>query len=862
MTLKKKLVFFIAGSGIFFSILYLWLNHMTIFHSQSEQKRIFTSKVASRVSMVIENEKKRITTICFDWAAWDVMYAYAEKPTREFESQSMPAAVIPEYDLNLVIIMNRERWAIYHEGYDRTARRPIQFTPGKQQNEPFWENIAVDFDQPSLRSFVSDSEHGPMIMVSAPILHSDARGPMNGRVVMGRMVNADFNRRIGAAIQEKTKLLRPEQAADLFDAEQRRQLRLDNFCLKESKDLLRIFCAYADPAGRTAFLVQVDSDKTLFNLQEKAAGNFLLALWLITVLYGSLFFWAIDRMLLKRLKDISRKTSDITTFEDLSIRIPEDQHDELAQLGHNINKMLERLENENVRRQEMDNRLLMNEKLVATGRLAANIAHEINNPLFAIANSLAVIKGHLKNARSDVREVLTLSENEIARVRKITRKLLDYGKINLETFKESDIDAIMDTACDVLKLSQLTRNTVIARERRDGERPIFCNPDSLQQVFMNLILNASEAMDGAGEIAIGVTGGGDAYEIHFRDTGPGFADDIKKRIFEPFNSSKDAKGAGLGLYISYHIIKRHGGSMTLDDSCRSGSHLVVTLPRRRGRNMREKPRLLIVDDDPEVRKSLQIWLRNEGFTVFVAANESQARDVLKSEDIALCLVDLRLKNEDGLRLAGELKALDEQLKIIVITGYPTYETAIAAMKTGIFDYLSKSTDNDAILRKINAAVEERERDLARAGGGGQSKYDVILIGHHQLVKEGLENFFKENPEFRLRHTYHSYEYINKSDFNLEAALLLICASCNGDFLQDQETFFGRLKIVFPNARAVIINCDCDDDRKRELIRRGVKGFLPANISKSQLKKALGCILGRPDLDQPRSVAPAAQRAAG
>ena len=74
----------------------------------------------------------------------------------------------------------------------------------------------------------------------------------------------------------------------------------------------------------------------------------------------------------------------------------------------------------------------------------------------------------------------------------------------------------------------------------------------------------------------------DAYEIHFRDQGPGFPDAIKKRIFEPFNSSKDAKGAGLGLYISYHIIKRHGGNMILDEACRPGAHLIVTLPRRGG----------------------------------------------------------------------------------------------------------------------------------------------------------------------------------------------------------------------------------------------------------------------------------------
>ena len=229
-----------------------------------------------------------------------------------------------------------------------------------------------------------------------------------------------------------------------------------------------------------------------------------------------------------------------------------------------------------------NSRLILNEKLVATGRLAAHIAHEINNPLFAISNSIAVIKRQIKNASPDIVEVLPLAEKEIKRVRKITKKLLEYGKINLETFRESDIHAILDTACEVLKLSRQIKNTVISRNKKNGALPVFCNPDSLQQVFMNLILNASEAMNGRGEIFIEVKRLPAAYEVHFRDSGRGFPAVIKKSIFEPFNSSKETKGAGLGLYISYHIVKRHGGSMVLDETYPSGAHLIVTLPQRGG----------------------------------------------------------------------------------------------------------------------------------------------------------------------------------------------------------------------------------------------------------------------------------------
>ena len=92
----------------------------------------------------------------------------------------------------------------------------------------------------------------------------------------------------------------------------------------------------------------------------------------------------------------------------------------------------------------------------------------------------------------------------------------------------------------------------------------------------------SPAQRSLGLIDITVERSGLDYKIHFRDSGPGFPDAIKQRIFEPFNSSKETKGAGLGLYISYHIVKKHGGSMCLDETAQSGAQMVITLPRRGG----------------------------------------------------------------------------------------------------------------------------------------------------------------------------------------------------------------------------------------------------------------------------------------
>lgn len=582
MTLKKKLVFFILGLCASYFLLFMTIDHFTLFHSRSAQKTVFANKVLSRVLKVVESEEKRIATLCYDWAAWDAMYAYVEHPSKEFEDESLPQIVVPESDLSLVMVLNGERQVIFHQGYDQASRRFVSFQLQDGSPPCLWNCLLETFPSPRTESFMAETKFGPLLVLSAPILHSDGKGPMNGRVVMGRLVDESLRQRVAAIIQESTSLLTPAEVQQTLAPQEWRSLNGMNSFFTEGRDSLRVYALFRNKAGRPIFIFRTDADKTLFDLQRQAVRNFLLALLLCTGLVGYIFYRFVDRMLLRRLDDISKKAQRVNTFDDLSVRIAEGRRDEISQLGHDINKMLERLEDENARHQEMEKRLILNEKLVATGRLAADIAHEVNNPLFAIANSLAVIKKQIPDSSGDVGEVLHLAEKEIARVRKITRKLLDYGKINLETFRECDLEAILDTAGEVLKLGGQIGQTAVSRVGRSGEKPILANADSLQQVFMNLIVNASEAMAGGGEVAISVERRADKYEVHFQDQGPGFSQEIRKRMFEPFNSSKETKGAGLGLYISYHIVKRHGGSITMGEAGKVGAHLVVTLPLRGG----------------------------------------------------------------------------------------------------------------------------------------------------------------------------------------------------------------------------------------------------------------------------------------
>lgn len=259
-------------------------------------------------------------------------------------------------------------------------------------------------------------------------------------------------------------------------------------------------------------------------------------------------------------------------------------------------------------------------------------------------------------------------------------------------------------------------------------------------------------------------------------------------------------------------------------------------------NGNQKPRLLLIDDDPSVLESFKRWLEAEGYHLYTAASKEEAFKVLKEQNIAVCLIDLKMEEEDGLQISAQLKKVDSLLKIIIVTGYPSYETAIDAMKMGIFDYVSKASEGKDILKKIEGAVEARNNEIASKQEPTGNQKDIILVCHHMMIKEGFDNFCREQQDYRLTHTYHSVDYIKSSDFNNNAELVLICRTCNQEGLDQPDEMCTQLRLLFPRGRMVMINYQSSDEHKKMLIKLGVKGFLPKNIFKENMEKAFRAVL--------------------
>ncbi len=579
VSIRAKLVHFISFMVLVSVGLFFLIGHFTIDRSRSQQKAIFTRQVIARIGAVLDAEMDRVAVLCQDWAVWDAMYEFVVRPSQDFRLESLPETILEESRLNLALVLDNRGRPVHLQGFDPATGEETGFGWGARPPSQLEEVIVQSIAAPQSQRMICHTLHGPLLLVSAAITRTDGSGPAIGRLVLGRLIGPDFSAPISRALQERTELWLPSTSGEARWRQLLSTFSGGEFRFHESESALSIDHLVRDCRGQPAFVVHVRAQKRIFFILQRASRLFF-ALLLVGVLAAAIFFFFfVQHQLLGRLQRITRHMDNIAGLSDLTMPLDEKGRDEIARLAGHINRMQERLRLEVERQRKLERNVVMNEKLVATGRLAANVAHEINNPLFAISNAIQVIKRELPAPATEVAEVIHLAEREIRRVRGITRNLHDFTRLAPGEFRSVDMLETISAAIQVLKWGRGLRRTRVMVEPPAGSFPVIGNADSLQQVFMNLLRNASEAMSGGGRVVVSLFAGDGTWDIHVRDEGPGFAPGMESRLFEPFLSSRDVRGVGLGLYISYQIVNRHNGSLSLQRDGRPGAHLLVRLPR-------------------------------------------------------------------------------------------------------------------------------------------------------------------------------------------------------------------------------------------------------------------------------------------
>ncbi|RMG19301.1 MAG: HAMP domain-containing protein [Deltaproteobacteria bacterium] len=350
---------------------------------------------------------------------------------------------------------------------------------------------------------------------------------------------------------------RTEEVAELSRQLEQRERRLGSQIRALSRALeLRL--------QREVFEAQAEEDRATLAIMLLSLSAVLVAL--LVTLFTQRTLRPI-RLLTEGVQDISRG--------EFGRRVEISSSDEIGDLGREFNAMAQALEERERQLAEQRRALLRAERLAAVGRMAAQVSHEIRNPLSSIGLNAELLGDELGD-RPEAHRLLDAIATEIDRLTEITEAYLDFARLPQPSLSEEDIGALVRDLAEFTR-SEMEAGGITLHTEIAGDLPrVRIDPNQLRRGLYNLLRNAREAMPGGGEIWLRVRAAGDRLRMEVEDTGPGIDEADQEHIFDPFFSTKEG-GTGLGLSLTAQIVEEHGGRIRCEHGAR-GARFVVELP--------------------------------------------------------------------------------------------------------------------------------------------------------------------------------------------------------------------------------------------------------------------------------------------
>lgn len=560
----------LVGSGFILALLFHFSVNTTLVPQLKQQKERYIEKLRNTLHTSLSEEEKSITALCKSWADWDGMKDYIEKPSSAFEKEFFSDSSFLGHGMNMILILGPGGKILFNKNY----RTDVKFvTIDQLAIESAIRNVTAAVKKKSRFFYaIVNTAYGPLMTAANPVNGG-------GVVILGRFMDQVLLEKISLHFAET---LQPVSFKNktLFDF-YLKQMRGKNFYSWEDKKKITLLYLVKDIGGVPSIIFKIEADNNLFRLVKTHTRLYILFSVLSIILLGILLYLLIEKYINKRIVNISTQMKNVGGLRDISRRITLDtMEDEISSLINELNNMLEKIESEKETKQNVEQMLITSEKLVCIGRLTSSIAHEINNPILVISNCLQALKNTCAGNPCLNKEALEVSRKEVDRVRNIISNLLDFHRPATEEFSEINLNDVLLQSLDVLKWSHKLDSIKILTPKKH-HFIVYGSQDKLKQVFFNFILNSAEA--GAGKNGVLrieiVPSEADSFcEVHFIDNGPGLSQEIKERLFEPFVSTKMDKGVGLGLYVSYKIIKNHNGEIVYNDTYKEGTYFIIKLP--------------------------------------------------------------------------------------------------------------------------------------------------------------------------------------------------------------------------------------------------------------------------------------------
>jgi signal transduction histidine kinase len=364
-----------------------------------------------------------------------------------------------------------------------------------------------------------------------------------------------------------------------------------------------------------------------------------------------------------------------------------------------------------------DEQLVRSQRLESVGRLAGGIAHDFNNLLTVI-----ITYGHLLQRRAEVPDAkLGEMVRAAQRAGELTRQLLALSRRQVLQPTVLDLGELLDTMTDMLRRA-IGEDVELAITKRAPIAPIYVDAGQIEQVILNLVVNARDAMPQGGRIAIALATADSHVRLTVRDSGVGMDPATLAQIFEPYFTTKDAaKGTGLGLPTALGIVEQSGGTIRVTSEPGDGTTFEVRLPVHAG-STREPPvstpaiapastapvteTVLLVEDDEQVRKIIGTVLREHGYTVIEAPTPGDALLIAEQNPtIDLLLTDVVMPRMGGRLLAERIHQLAPAARVLFMSGHTDDAILRHGIESSAVAFIEKPIEPVTLLAKLREILD-------------------------------------------------------------------------------------------------------------------------------------------------------------
>lgn len=388
-------------------------------------------------------------------------------------------------------------------------------------------------------------------------------------------------------------------------------------------------------------------------------------------------------------------------------------------------------------RETFERKLQESQKLESLGVLAGGIAHDFNNLLTGVLGN-ASLAMHEVSPTSNVYTYLTEINDAASRAAELCRQMLAYSGRGRFVVKRTMINPVIEQTAQLLQLS-VSKQAVLRFELGNALPPVEVDVTQVRQALMNLVVNASEAQGDAGgviTVSTGVTNVDAAYlnsaqlasplepgefvHIDVSDTGSGMTPDVRARIFEPFYSTKFT-GRGLGLAAVLGIVRGHRGSLKVYSEAQRGSTFKLLFPSMRGeledpaavpppQSWKGSGTILVVDDEPAVRRTVSRMLQLMGFTTLEASDGAEGIALFRenASGIALVMLDLTMPRLDGEQTFAELRSIDPNVRVVLMSGFNQQEAISRFTGKGLASFVQKPFSLDSLRNCVQQVLSDVE----------------------------------------------------------------------------------------------------------------------------------------------------------